>query len=77
MNCISCKEEINPLRLKALPNTKTCVNCSTTSPKRGVIMTYGDKDNTWNDISIVDDKEFEQIQRLKKQKPKLDENPDI
>ena len=30
MNCIKCNERINPLRLKALPDTKTCVNCSTT-----------------------------------------------
>ena len=31
MNCIKCSKEINPLRLKALPETKTCVNCSTVS----------------------------------------------
>lgn len=30
MNCIKCNKQINPLRLKALPDTKTCVNCSTT-----------------------------------------------
>jgi len=29
-NCIKCAEEINPLRVKALPETKVCVNCSTT-----------------------------------------------
>jgi len=31
MKCSKCTEEINPLRLKALPDTKVCVNCSTTS----------------------------------------------
>jgi hypothetical protein len=31
MNCIKCSEEIHPLRIKALPETKTCVSCSTTS----------------------------------------------
>ena len=31
MNCCKCNEVINPLRLKALPDTKTCVKCSTTS----------------------------------------------
>ena len=31
MNCIKCNETINPLRVKALPGTKTCVNCSSTS----------------------------------------------
>jgi len=40
-NCIKCKQEINPLRLKALPGTKTCVECSTTGAKRGVSMMYG------------------------------------
>ena len=31
MNCRKCNEEINPLRIKALPDTKVCVNCSDTS----------------------------------------------
>jgi len=31
MKCCKCFEEINPLRLKALPGTRTCVKCSTTS----------------------------------------------
>ena len=30
MECVKCSTEINPLRLKALPGTKVCVNCSTT-----------------------------------------------
>ena len=29
--CIKCTKEINPLRVKALPDTKVCVNCSDTS----------------------------------------------
>ena len=31
MTCIKCKEPIHEMRLKALPETKTCVKCSTTS----------------------------------------------
>lgn len=31
MKCIKCQSTINPLRLKALPDTKTCVECSSTS----------------------------------------------
>ena len=31
IKCIKCTEEIHPLRIKALPDTKTCVSCSTTS----------------------------------------------
>jgi hypothetical protein len=76
MNCVYCKEEIHPLRLKALPHTKTCVNCSTTTPKKGMVVTYGEKDDTWNDIQIMDSKEYERVQKLNKQKSKFDENID-
>ena len=31
MKCIKCREEIHPLRIKAIPSTKTCVSCSDTS----------------------------------------------
>tara|TARA_B100000497_G_C7629618_1_gene378381 strand:- start:534 stop:764 length:231 start_codon:yes stop_codon:yes gene_type:complete len=31
MICVKCHDEIQPGRLKALPNSKTCVKCSTTS----------------------------------------------
>ena len=31
MKCCKCTKDINPLRLKALPSTKTCVKCSTTN----------------------------------------------
>ena len=48
-------EEINPLRIKALPNTKTCVNCSTTGAKRGVIVTLGEKDHTCNEVVFIED----------------------
>ncbi len=50
-------EEINPLRIKALPNTKTCVNCSTIGAKRGVSMMFGEKDYTWNDMIIIEPEE--------------------
>ena len=53
-NCIKCKQEINPLRLKALPGTKTCVECSTVGAKKGVSMMYGEKDHTWNDMVILE-----------------------
>lgn len=31
MKCCKCRNDINPLRLKALPDTKTCVECSSVS----------------------------------------------
>jgi hypothetical protein len=68
MKCIHCKEEINPLRLKALPGTKTCVECSTTGAKRGVIVTLGEKDHTCNEVVFLeDDNQYEKY--LKSQSP--------
>jgi hypothetical protein len=55
MECIHCNQEINPLRLKALPGTVTCVNCSTTGAKRGVVVTLGEKDHTCNEILFLED----------------------
>ena len=57
MDCIKCKKEINPLRLKALPNTKVCVECSDMKPKRVQTRLYGEKEDTWNDIEFVEDDE--------------------
>jgi RNA polymerase subunit RPABC4/transcription elongation factor Spt4 len=63
--CIKCKQEINPLRVKALPNTKTCVDCSTVGAKKGMSMVYGEKDHTWNDMVIIDANEADRIERIK------------
>jgi hypothetical protein len=67
--CIKCQQEINPLRVKALPNTKTCVDCSTTGAKRGVPMMFGEKDHTWTDMIIMDPEEFDQFEKLNNQQP--------
>ncbi len=81
-NCVYCKQEINPLRVKALPNTKTCVDCSTTGAKRGVPMMFGEKDHTWTDMVIMEPEEFNQFEILNTQQPILenldasDEEPD-
>jgi hypothetical protein len=68
-NCVYCKQEINPLRIKALPTAKTCVNCSTTGAKRGVPMMFGEKDHTWTDMVIMEPEEFDKFERLNNQKP--------
>ena len=70
--CIKCREAINPLRLKALPTAKTCVECSTTGAKRGVPMMYGEKDHTWTDMVIMDPEEFDRFEKLNKQKVSFD-----
>lgn len=75
MDCIHCKQEINPLRLKALPTTRTCVECSTTGPKRGVVATFGEKDHTWNDVVFLDDDQYNKYLRSQK-KASFDKIPD-
>lgn len=66
--CVKCREEINPLRLKALPSAKTCVECSTTGAKRGVPMMFGEKDHTWTDMIIMEADEFDKFEKASKQK---------
>jgi len=67
--CIKCRQEINPLRVKALPTAKTCVECSTTGAKRGVPMMFGEKDHTWTDMVIMDPEEFDKYEKLNQQQP--------
>jgi hypothetical protein len=59
--CKGCKEEIHPLRIKALPNTQTCVNCSTTGAIQAITVLNGDvgKDDTWVDIVFMDRETYE------------------
>ena len=70
--CVKCREVINPLRLKALPTAKTCVECSTTGAKRGVPMMYGEKDHTWTDMVIMEPEEFDRFEKLNQQKVSFD-----
>ena len=63
--CIGCGEQINPKRLEILPNTKTCVNCSTTGPKKGITVMHGnvEKDDTWVDMVFMEADEYEAYER--------------
>ena len=70
--CVKCREAINPLRLKALPTARTCVECSTTGAKRGVPMMYGEKDHTWTDMVIMEPEEYDRFEKLNKQKVSFD-----
>ena len=71
--CVYCKQEINPLRLKALPSAKTCVDCSTTGAKRGVPMMFGEKDHTWTDMIIMDPEDLNRYETVKNQKSRFDD----
>jgi hypothetical protein len=71
--CVYCKQEINPLRLKALPSAKTCVDCSTTGAKRGVPMMFGEKDHTWTDMIIMEPEDLNRYETVKNQKSRFDD----
>ena len=59
--CIKCSKEINPLRLKALPETKTCVNCSTVE-QYGCAPVINHK--TGNSIQIMSGQDAARIAKL-------------
>ena len=56
--CISCNEAIHPGRLKALPGTKVCVECSTTGRKKAVTILGGEGEDTFNDIVIMEENDY-------------------
>jgi hypothetical protein len=74
-NCINCGAEIHPKRLEILPNTKVCVNCSNTGMKRGVSVLKGDinKDDTWNDLIMMEEEDYNKYVELQRQSSKFDE----
>lgn len=62
--CTVCNQEINPLRIKALPTARTCVECSTETPKRGRILTLGEGDHTYNEIEILSEESYKAVTEL-------------
>ena len=63
MKCIKCNFEINPLRVKALPNTKVCVDCSSTGAYKAVTTTNGEGDHTWNGLEIMTPEQYNNYQK--------------
>ncbi len=58
--CVACGAVIPSGRLKALPGTKVCVNCSTAGRKKAVTVVGGEGEDTFNDIVIMDDKNYQE-----------------
>jgi hypothetical protein len=58
MNCIKCGGEIPEGRIKALPNTKTCVNCSGTQKKGVITVMKGVGDHTWIETIHLDHEDY-------------------
>ena len=70
--CVSCDSEIPEGRLKALPNTKVCVDCSVVKPKRAVTIVGGEGEDTYNDIVIMDEKDYQEYVKDDLRKNTLD-----
>jgi hypothetical protein len=62
--CTGCGEEIHPKRIEILPSATTCVKCSTTGPKRGVVVSLGEGDHNYNDLVIMGDDEMQKYRDL-------------
>tara|TARA_B100000900_G_C20238290_1_gene576769 strand:- start:428 stop:658 length:231 start_codon:yes stop_codon:yes gene_type:complete len=56
MDCIKCKEVIPVGRLKALPGTKVCVNCSDT--QRWYLRNIISGKTTYSEAEIIKDAEL-------------------
>lgn len=61
MLCKNCQAEIPEARLKALPGTQTCVQCSNTSKVKGFTVV---EHKTGNWIQIVDSQTHKELSRL-------------
>ena len=76
--CKVCGEEINPLRVKALPSAVTCVEHSTAAPKRGRILTLGEGDHTYNEIEILEEEVYKHVTAIEfGERSPLDEMPEL
>ena len=56
------------MRIKALPNTKVCVKCSTTGTYRAITTVNGEGDHTWNDIQFLTPEQYAQYEAVNKGK---------
>lgn len=59
MQCIRCNRQIPELRLKALPQTKTCITCSHTSRVAGFPIISGK--TTYAELQIVSQETADQL----------------
>lgn len=63
-NCKKCGVIIPPKRIEILPNTITCVNCSSTKPVLGVNVQRGTGEDTWIETIIIPETTREEIFKL-------------
>lgn len=65
MNCKICGAEIPPARLRAIPNTSTCVQHSIAEKKIGTPISLGQGDHTYVELNIMEAEDFRRLEKLK------------
>lgn len=75
MKCIKCGVKIPPKRLKILPNTKTCVKCSTTGAYVGRPVQYGKGDHTYVELDIMTPEQAKKLEKLIQQEKEKKTSP--
>jgi len=62
--CVKCGNQIPVGRLEALPNTTTCVTCSSVTAKAGRMVTIGVGEEIHTEIEVLEREAFEAISNL-------------
>ena len=68
--CVICKNPM-PLLRKEKFGYDFCINCSKVSPKKGVSFSYGEREDTWDEIVIMDDDQYQIYKNTEKAFQKL------
>ena len=63
--CLVCTEDMPELRLIKF-GYKSCVNCSDVEAYRAVSTVNGTGDNTWNDIQIMTQEQYNSYEKAEK-----------
>ena len=63
--CLVCAEDMPELRLIKF-GYKSCVNCSDVEAYRAVTTVNGTGDNTWNDIQIMTQEQYNSYEKAEK-----------
>ena len=64
--CITCGIEIDPRRIKILPQTQTCTQHSTAEKKVAVTVQMGEGDHTWIETYAVEREDYDKMMELEK-----------
>ena len=65
ISCLACTEDMPELRFTKF-GYKSCVNCSDVKAYRAVTTVNGTGDNTWNDIQIMTQEQYNSYEKTEK-----------